>query len=95
MWNHLNRERDHLTQRRTQGAGLVKGWEDKRVGYVRVKFWMECPSLKVECGRKMCEERREAHSISSLGVHEVEGKQVHKTFSLEGSSTIKKNKGKR
>ena len=29
-WNHVTREIDHLTQRRTQGPGIVKGWEDNR-----------------------------------------------------------------
>ena len=28
-WNHLTRGIDHLT-RRTQGAGIVKGWKEKR-----------------------------------------------------------------
>ena len=28
-WNHLNRGIDHLTWGKTQGAGMVKGWEDK------------------------------------------------------------------
>ena len=29
-WNHGTREIDQLTWRRTQGASVVKGWEDKR-----------------------------------------------------------------
>ena len=28
--NHLNKRKEHLTRRRTQGAGIVKGWDDKR-----------------------------------------------------------------
>ena len=29
-WNNLTRGIDHLTWRRTEGAGIFKGWEDKR-----------------------------------------------------------------
>ena len=29
-WNYGIREIYHLTRRRTQGVGIVKGWEDKR-----------------------------------------------------------------
>ena len=29
-WNHLITGIDHLTRKRTQGAGIVKGWEDKQ-----------------------------------------------------------------
>ena len=29
-WNHLTRGIDHLTWRRTQGDGIVKGWEEKQ-----------------------------------------------------------------
>ena len=29
-WNHITRGIDHLTRRRTQSAGIVKGREDKR-----------------------------------------------------------------
>ena len=35
---------DHQTQRRTQGAGIVKGWEDKR-GYLFIYFLHENPFL--------------------------------------------------
>ena len=27
-WNHLNRVVDHLTRRKIQGAGIVKGWKE-------------------------------------------------------------------
>ena len=30
-WNHGVRGIDHLTRRRTQGAGIVKGWERKKL----------------------------------------------------------------
>ena len=30
VWNHLTSGIDHLTRRRTQGACIVKDWEDKR-----------------------------------------------------------------
>ena len=29
-WNHLIKGIDHLTRRRTQGVGIVKGWDDMR-----------------------------------------------------------------
>ena len=29
-WNHRTKGIDHLKQRKTQGASIVKGWEDKR-----------------------------------------------------------------
>ena len=31
-WNHKTRGMYHLMWRRTQGAGIIKGWEDKRDG---------------------------------------------------------------
>ena len=38
-WNRGTRGRDHLMRRRTQEAGIVKNWEDKRDrGHIRHTF---------------------------------------------------------